>query len=464
MSFRTVSVIYQIQDPKILPPTPKAVLLALAFCCVDDADGQCSQRVSAKTLALRTGLSYSTTRLALKFLLKNNLLSSDRRKTRTGADASSWFTINTDYLSTLCGDPSIPPCSPKENDPEKISTPLPNTEGVPAHQPEQIDNRDVPITGTLEDRGVGADYRQVGEEKCRLPALLEIKKVPITGTHAHIESADYRQVPPEKVPITGTPLYLSLDLSRGYVETLDTTRAQGPVLGSPPKTETELQKPKTTWPAKRIQFYNLISEFKKHCHGVLGLGGISDPSAPHGFILPEKLEAEFHDLLVEYYRKMRLASHEQLMEHLKDLALYIAGRRTWYIKSEGSSISLQTFCIKKTWFYEWMASARAKKETVIYKREQEIKPIAEPKEEWTLEAMADMVDEIKKQKENGISTAIFEKIVMEKIEEMDREFDGSKKKSKNKDEIERIKQIPDKKDRLQSLQNLIENIEGKKQK
>lgn len=459
MSFRTVSVVYQIQDRKILPPTPKAVLLALAFCCVDDDDGKCSQRVSAKTLALRTGLAYSAVRKSLKFLIENNLISFDRRKTKSGADASSWFTINTDYLSTLCGEPSTPPCSPKENDPEKIPTPLPNTDGVPTPQLEQT--YQVPPQGTPEIEG-GASTRQVLDEKCLQEALSPAPKVPPGGTQANIESASTRQVPPKKVPPGGTPLYLSLDLSRGYVETLDTTRAQGPVLGSPPKIETELQKPKTTWPAKRIQFYNLISVFKTHCHGVLGLGGFSDPEAPHGFRLPEKLEAEFHDLLVEYYRQMHLTSHEQLMDHLKDLALYIAGRRTWYIKSDGSSISLQTFCIKKTWFYEWMAAARAKKETVIYKREQEIKPIAEPKEEWTLEAMADMVDEIKKQKENGISTAIFEKIVMEKIEEMDREFDGSKKKSKNKDEIERIKQIPDKKDRLQSLQNLIENIEGKK--
>lgn len=459
MSFRTVSVVFQIQDPKILPPTPRLVLLALAFCCVDDADGHCSQRVSAKTLALRTGLSYSTTRLALKFLLENNLISSDRRKTRSGADASSWFTINTDYLSTLCGDPSTPPSKP--NDPEKIPTPLPIMDGLSPTQPEHIDNSDVPITGTLEDGGVGADYRQVGEEKCRLPALHDIKKVPITGTQVHVESADYRQVPPEKVPITGTPLYLSLDLSRGYVETLDTTRAQGPVLEYPPKIETELPKPKTSWPAKRIQFYNLISVFKTHCHGVLGLGGFSDPEAPHGFRLPEKLEADCRTLLAEYYRQMHLTSHEQLMDHLKDLALYIAGRRAYYLQKNDTGISLQTLCSRKTWFYEWMAAARAKKETVIYEREQEIKPLVEPKKHVTAEDLAEMVHTIKEQKENGVDTTFLETVV---LKDMEKEFDESKKKSKNKDEIERIKQIPDKKDRLQPLQNLIENIEGKKQK
>lgn len=460
MSFRTVSVVFQIQDPKILPPTPRLVLLALAFCCVDDADGQCSQRVSAKTLALRTGLSYSTTRLALKFLLENNLISSDRRKTRTGADASSWFTINTDYLSTLCGDPSTPPNNPKGNDPEKIPTPLPNTEGVSATQPEQINNQEVPPQGTQETER-GASTRQVGEEKCRLPALRDIKKVPITGTHAHIESAVYRQVPPEKVPITGTPLYLSLDLSRGDVETLDTTRAQGPVLGYPPKIETELQKPKTPWSAKRINFYNLISVFKTHCHGVLGLGGFSDPEAPHGFRLPEKLEAECRALLAEYYRQMHLASHEQLMDHLKDLALYIAGRKAYYLQKNDTGVSLQTLCSKKTWFYEWMAAARAKKETVIYEQEQEIKPLVETKKHVTAEDLAEMVDTIKEQKEKGIDTTFLETVV---LKDMEKEFDESKKKSKNKDEIERIKQIPDKKDRLQSLQNLIENIERKTQK
>lgn len=458
MSFRTVSVVYQIQDRKILPPTPKAVLLALAFCCVDDDDGKCSQRVSAKTLALRTGLAYSAVRKSLKFLIENNLISFDRRKTKSGADASSWFTINTDYLSTLCGEPSTPPCSPKENDPEKIPTPLPNTDGVPTPQLEQT--YQVPPQGTPEIEG-GASTRQVLDEKCLQEALSPAPKVPPGGTQANIESASTRQVPPKKVPPGGTPLYLSLDLSRGYVETLDTTRAQGPVLGSPPKIETELQKPKTTWPAKRIQFYNLISVFKTHCHGVLGLGGFSDPEAPHGFRLPEKLEAECRTLLAEYYRQMHLTSHEQLMDHLKDLALYIAGRRTYYLQQRETNISLQTLCSRKTWFYEWMAAARAKKETVIYEREQEIKPLVEPKKHVTAEDLAEMVNTIKEQKENGVDTTFLETVV---LKDMEKEFDESKKKSKNKDEIERIKQIPDKKDRLQPLQNLIENIEGKKQK
>lgn len=447
MSFRTVSVVFQIQDPKILPPTPRLVLLALAFCCVDDADGHCSQRVSAKTLALRTGLAYSAVRKSLKFLTENNLISSDRRKTRSGADASSWFTINTDYLSTLCGDPSAPPSKP--NDPEKIPTPLSIMDGVSPTQPEHIDNREVPPQGT-----------QVSREVPPQGTFTE-KQVPPQGTQANIESASTRQVPPKKVPPGGTPLYLSLDLSRGYVETLDTTRAQGPVLDYPPKIETELQKPKTPWPAKRIQFYNLISVFKTHCHGVLGLGGFSDPEAPHGFRLPEKLEAECRTLLAEYYRQMHLTSHEQLMDHLKDLALYIAGRRAYYLQKNDTGISLQTLCSRKTWFYEWMAASRAKKETVIYEREQEIKPLVEPKKHVTAEDLAEMVNTIKEQKENGVDTTFLETVV---LKDMEKEFDESKKKSKNKDEIERIKQIPDKKDRLQPLQNLIENIEGKKQK
>ena len=401
MSLRATSLIFQIDNPEVLPPSPRLVLLAIAFCSFDDPDGGCSQKVSAKTIAQKTGLSYATTKRCIGFLVEKRFICLTKRQDRsTKANLSPRIRVDMDHLQELV-----------------------------LAQKQQADLQKELTMSTFDEE----------------PAF---------------ESAHHEHPPMQKVLTMSTPFHLSKNISQGNVVKLYTTHVRE--ADSLPH-QKSINSGQEIWDDNRRRLYEILHVLKKHSPTVIGLGSIKDEMAPHGFVLAESLEASFRKLIAGYYKAHKIGSFDELLDHIKDFAIYLEARKPYYVRN-GACISLKSLCDKAEWFEEWMDQARAQKEAAVQQQKAMPKPAvvadvaAAPKPDRTeqdvLRDIAELEESIKSMPEFIASPS--RNIMLPAFKE---ELESIRRKNRTNQEIDRIREIPEKKERLQEIRNLIQHIQ-----
>ena len=428
MSLRATSLIFQIDNPEVLPPSPRLVLLAIAFCSFDDPDGGCSQKVSAKTIAQKTGLSYATTRRCLEFLVLNKFICLTKRQDRsTKANLSPRIRVDMDHLQELV-----------------------------LAQKQQADLQKELTMSTF-------DEQEMQKELTMSTFYSEEQKELTMSTFDEepaFESAHHEHPPMQKVLTMSTPFHLSKNISQGNVVKLYTTHVRE--ADSLPH-QKSINSGQEIWDDNRRRLYEILHVLKKHSPTVIGLGSIKDEMAPHGFVLAESLEASFRKLIAGYYKAHKIGSFDELLDHIKDFAIYVEARKPYYVRS-GACISLKSLCDKAEWFEEWMDQARAQKEAAVQQQKTLPKPAvvvaveeapkADRTEQEVLQAIADMEKHIA-----GLPDFLAGPSQRTILKSLKEELEGIRRKSKTNREIERIQQIPEKKERLQEIRNLIQHIQ-----
>ena len=428
MSLRATSLIFQIDNPEVLPPSPRLVLLAIAFCSFDDPDGGCSQKVSAKTIAQKTGLSYATTKRCIGFLVTNRFICLTKRQNRsTKANLSPRIRVDMEYLQQLV---------------------LAQNEHVDLQKELTMSHFDEP---------------ELQEELTMSHFDIEEQKE-LTMSHFDEEPASemaHHEPPPMQKRLTmSPPFHLSKNISQGNVVKLYTTHVRE---ADALPHQKSINSGQGTWDDNRRRLYEILHVLKKHSPTVIGLGSIKDDLAPHGFVLAESLEASFRKLIAGYYKAHKIGSFDELLDHIKDFAIYVEARKPYYVRN-GACISLKSLCDKAEWFEEWMDQARAQKEAAVQQQKTLPKPAvvvavaAAPKadrtEQEVLQDIADMEKHIAGLPEFLAGPS--QNIMLQPLKE---ELEGIRRKSKTNREIERIQQIPEKKERLQEIRNLIQHIQ-----
>lgn len=426
MSLRATSLIFQINSPEVLPPSPRLVLLAIAFCSFDDPDGGCSQKVSAKTIAQKTGLSYATTKRCIGFLVTNRFICLTKRQNRsTKANLSPRIRVDMEYLQQLV---------------------LAQKEHVDLQKELTMSHFDEPEL----QEGLTMSHFDIEEPK------------ELTMSHFDEEPAfevAHHEPPPMQKGLTmSPPFHLSKNISQGNVVKLYTTHVREADFQPHQKSINSCQ---GTWDDNRRRLYEILHVLKKHAPTVIGLGSIKDDLAPHGFVLAESLEASFRKLIAGYYKAHKIGSFDELLDHIKDFAIYVEARKPYYVRN-GACISLKSLCDKAEWFEEWMDQARAQKEAAVQQQKALPKPVtvvaAAPKADRTeqdvLQDIADLEDRTENMPE---FLAAFSRNTM--LPALKEELEGIRRKSKTNQEIERIREIPEKQERLQEIRNLMQNIQ-----
>lgn len=426
MSLRATSLIFQINSPELLPPSPRLVLLAIAFCSFDDPDGGCSQKVSAKTIAQKTGLSYATTKRCIGFLVTNRFICLTKRQNRsTKASLSPRIRVDMEYLQQLV---------------------LAQKEHTDLQKELTMSHFDEP---ELQEE-LTMSHFDIEEPKELTMSHFDEEPVSEMAHHDH---------PPMQKRLTmSPPFHLSKNISQGNVVKLYTTHVREADFQPHQKSINSCQ---GTWDDNRRRLYEILHVLKKHAPTVIGLGSIKDDLAPHGFVLAESLEASFRKLIAGYYKAHKIGSFDELLDHIKDFAIYVEARKPYYVRN-GACISLKSLCDKAEWFEEWMDQARAQKEAAVQQKKALPKPVtvvaAAPKADRTeqdvLQDIADLEDRIESMPE--FLAAPSRNTMLPALKE---ELEGIRRKSKTNQEIERIREIPEKQERLQEIRNLMQNIQ-----
>ena len=428
MSLRATSLIFQIDNPEVLPPSPRLVLLAIAFCSFDDPDGGCSQKVSAKTIAQKTGLSYATTKRCIGFLVEKRFICLTKRQDRsTKANLSPRIRVDMEYLQQLV-----------------------------LAQKQQADLQKELTMSTF-------DEQEMQKELTMSTFYSEEQKELTMSTFDEepaFESAHHEHPPMQKVLTMSTPFHLSKNISQGNVVKLYTTHVRE--ADSLPH-QKSINSGQEIWDDNRRRLYEILHVLKKHSPTVIGLGSIKDEMAPHGFVLAESLEASFRKLIAGYYKAHKIGSFDELLDHIKDFAIYLEARKPYYVRN-GACISLKSLCDKAEWFEEWMDQARAQKEAAVQQQKAMPKPAvvadvaAAPKPDRTeqdvLRDIAELEERIGSMPE--FLTAFSRNTTLPALKE---ELESIRRKNRTNQEIDRIREIPEKKERLQEIRNLIQHIQ-----
>jgi hypothetical protein len=180
-------------------------------------------------------------------------------------------------------------------------------------------------------------------------------------------------------------------------------------------------------------------------------------------VLAESLEASFRKLIAGYYKAHKIGSFDELLDHIKDFAIYVEARKPYYVRN-GACISLKSLCDKAEWFEEWMDQARAQKEAAVQQKKTLPKPAvvvavaAAPKADRTeqdvLRDIAELEERIGSMPDFLASPS--RNIVLPMFKE---ELESIRRKNRTNQEIDRIREIPEKKERLQEIRNLIQHIQ-----